>query len=381
MCNRGGKVFTRRSATLGLAAAVASVPLGSADAGWTLERRPALRRVARASGIKFGCAASAPNARPDPQLFKELAKEANIFIPEGQLKWDVTEPHPNEFDFTAADSIADFAGRHDMIMHGHTLVWHQALPDWVTKISSARDARTALERHITALVSRYRGKLWAWDVINEPIEPNDGLDMGYRNSIWFQQLGIDYVDLAFRLARAADSKTTLNLNEYGFEYATEDSHRRRQSILSLLEMLRNRNTPVDCLGLQSHLVCHRTLARKELTQFLRAVVDLGYCLMITELDVNDVEISGTVGERDAAVAEHLDEYLDIVFSVARPRSCSTWGLSDRYSWLQDRYRRVDGQPLRPLPLDARFRRKPMWSILAKYLSVPTRRLQVGHVKM
>jgi endo-1,4-beta-xylanase len=97
------------------------------------------------------------------------------------------------------------------------------------------------------------------------------------------------------------------------------------------------------------------------------VVDLGYRLMITELDVNDVEIPGTATERDAAVARHLDEYLDIVFSVARPRSCSTWGLSDRYSWLQQRHKRADGQPLRPLPLDARFHRKPMWSILIKYI--------------
>jgi endo-1,4-beta-xylanase len=301
-------------------------------------------------------------------LLEEIAKEANIFIPEAHLKWVITEPRPNEFDFAATDSIAEFAARHDMIMHGHTLVWHHAIPDWVAKISTASDARIALERHIAMLVSRYRGRLWAWDVVNEPIEPKDGLDNGYRNSIWFRQLGIDYVDLAFRLARAADTKTTLSLNEYGFEYTTEDSRRRRQHILALLQLLRNRDTPIDCLGLQSHLVCNRVFARKELARFLRQVVDLGYRLMITELDVNDVDILGSAAERDAAVARHLEEYLDIVFSVARPLSCSTWGLSDRYSWLQQRYKRADGQPLRPLPLDSSFNRKTMWSTLIKYVS-------------
>jgi endo-1,4-beta-xylanase len=142
----------------------------------------------------------------------------------------------------------------------------------------------------------------------------------------------------------------------------------RRYILALLQMLRNRNTPIDCLGLQSHLFCDRVFARKELTRFIRQVVDLGYRLMITELDVNDVEIPGSVAERDAAVARHLDEYLDTVFSVARPLSCSTWGLSDRDSWLQQRHKRADGQPLRPLPLDASFNRKPMWSTLVKYVS-------------
>ena len=139
-----------------------------------------------------------------------------------------------------------------MIMYGHTLVWHEAIPEWVTKISTAKDARIALERHIGTLVSRYHGKLWAWDVVNEPIEPNDGLDNGYRNSMWFRQLGIDYVDFAFRLARASDAKTPLSLNEYGFEYTTAESQQRRRHILALLQMLRTRNTPVDCFGLQSH---------------------------------------------------------------------------------------------------------------------------------
>ena len=370
MGDKIGKLLSRRSASSGLSAFIASaaVPCERAHADFATERLPSLRRVAHKSRMRFGCAASAPSVQPDAILFKEIAKEADILIPENHLKWEFTEPRPNDFDFTAGDSIADFAARHDMIMHGCPLVWHEQVPGWVARISAASDARIALERHIATLVSRYRGKLWAWDVVNEPIEPKDGLDKGYRNSIWFRQLGIDYVDLAFRLARAADAKTPLSVNEYGFEYTTEDSRHRRHSILALLQMLRKLNTPIDCLGLQSHLVCHRVFARKELKRFVRQVVDLGYRLMITELDVNDVEIPGSVAERDAAVARHLDEYLDIVFSVARPLSCSTWGLSDRYSWLRQRHKRADGQPLRPLPLDAHFNRKPMWSTLIKYIS-------------
>jgi endo-1,4-beta-xylanase len=370
MRDKVGKLLTRRSAGSWLAAAVASaaIPCQRVLADFATERLPPLRRVAHASGMKFGCAARAPSAQADPILLKEIAKEANFFIPEWHLKWNITEPHPNEFDFVAADSIADFAAHHDMIMYGHTLVWHEAIPEWVTKIPTAKDARIALERHIGTLVSRYHGKLWAWDVVNEPIEPNDRLDNGYRNSMWFQLLGIDYVDLAFRLARATDVKTPLSLNEYGFEYNTAECQQRREHIFALLRTLRTRHTPIDCFGLQSHLACHLIFDREELTEFLRNVVDLGYRLMITELDVNDVEIPGSIAERDAAVARHVDEYLDIVFSVARPLSLATWGLSDRYTWLKQYKKRADSQPLRPLPLDADFNRKPMWSMLDKYFS-------------
>jgi endo-1,4-beta-xylanase len=374
MRHKVGKPFTRRSVILGLAntgIAWAAAPCERTLADLALKQLPPLRRWAHASGIKFGCAAHAPRMGSDEILLRKIATEANIFIPEVHLKWDFTEPAPNEFDFGASDSIADFAARHGMIMHGHTLVWYRQLPDWVTKISTAREARLALERHIATLVSRYRGRIWAWDVVNEPIQPRDGLDNGYRNSIWFRLLGIDYVDLAFRLARLADSKTPLSLNEYGFEYA--DNQQRRRDTLALLQMLRDRNTPIDCLGLQSHLDCHGIFDRKELTRFLRSVVNLGYRLMITELDVNDVEVSGEANERDAAVARHVGEYLEIVFSVARPLSVSTWGLSDRYTWLSQRYRRADGQPLRPLPLDANFNRKPMWLTLATYLGTPKER--------
>jgi endo-1,4-beta-xylanase len=373
MCDASGKALTRRSAMLGLASAavVAAAPTATAvppDGDFALELLPPLRSRSAASGIKFGCAGAAPIVHPDAIMLEKMATEANIFIPEGHLKWEHTEPRPNEFDFAGPDSIVDYAARHDMIMHGHTLVWYAAIPDWVSQIATARDARAALERHIGTLVTRYRGKIWAWDVVNEPLEPKDGLANGYRNSIWFRLLGIDHVDLAFRLARAADPKTPLCLNEYGFEYTTAVSQRRRQDILALLQQLRDRNTPVDCFGLQSHLDGHQVFDRKELTAFLRSVVDLGYRLLITELDVNDVQIRGSEAERDAAVERHVAEYLDIVFSVARPMSVSTWGLSDRYTWLQQYYKRTDGRPLRPLPLDGNLNRKRMWSTLAKYLS-------------
>jgi endo-1,4-beta-xylanase len=373
MSDFSGSPITRRSAVLGLAgtaiaSATATPTAAPAGGDFALELEPSLRSRSSKSGIKFGCAGAAPIVHPDPIMLEKMSTEANIFIPEGHLKWEHTEPRQNEFDFAGPDSVVDYAARREMIMHGHTLVWYAAIPDWVSRLATAKDARTALERHIGTLVSRYRGRIWAWDVLNEPIEPKDGLANGYRNSIWFRLLGIEHVDLSFQLARAADPVTPLCLNEYGFEYTTAVSKRRRQDILALLRKLRERNTPVDIFGLQSHLDCHQTFDRKELAAFLQSVVELGYRLMITELDVNDVQIRGNEAERDAAVERHVAEYLEIVFSVARPMSISTWGLTDRYTWMRQYYKRTDGRPLRPLPLDSDLNRKPMWATLAKYLS-------------
>lgn len=339
-----------------------------AGASGDLELEPPLRSHAQASGIRYGCAGAAPNVQPDAILLQKFAIEANIYVPESALKWNQTEPAPGAFNFAEGDSIAAFAARNDMLVHGHTLVWYTALPPWAARIASAAEARAALERHITTEVSRYRGKIWAWDVVNEAIEPSDFREGGYRTSVWFNCLGADYIDLSFRMAHAADPKVPLCLSEYGIEYTIGGAQRRRQALLALLQDLRARKTPIDCLALQSHLEADRTFDRAGLTSFLHEVVKLGYRLAITELDVNDYKLRGDDAERDRAVASHVAEYLDIVFSVAKPMSIATWGLSDRSTWLHQYFKRADGMPLRPLPLDTNLNRKPMWAELARVLS-------------
>jgi endo-1,4-beta-xylanase len=372
--NRATQLYpTKRSVVLGLASVALASPAAilrplPVEADFDLELAPPLRSHSHVSGIKFGCAGAAPNVQPDRILLEKSATEANIFVPEGALKWNQTEPQPGTFDFSEGDSIAAFAIRNDMSMHGHTLVWYTAIPQWVARLTTAQEAKAALERHIVTEVSRYRGKIWAWDVVNEPLEPDDRLENDYRNSVWLRCLGADYIDLSFRLARAADPTTLLALSEYGIEYATAASRRRRQALLALLRKLRDQRTPIDCLALQSHLESHQLLDRDGLTAFLRSVIKLGYRLMITELDVNDVNIRGSEAERDLAVARHVSEYLDIVFSVARPLSIATWGLSDRYTWLRQYNKRTDGSPLRPLPLDINLNRKLMWASLARYIA-------------
>src|SRR5579863_1041787 len=199
-------VLTRRSTVLGLAGTVlAGTALEASSGAWAdfkLELEPPLRSRTQASGIRYGCAGAAPIVQPDRILLEKFAIEANIFSPEGSLKWIQTEPQPGKFDFAEGDSIAAFAARNDMLMHGHTLVWYTANPDWVANLKTGQEAQAALERHINVEVSHYRRKIWAWDVVNEALEPDDHLADDYRDSVWFRCLGASYIDLSFRLARA-----------------------------------------------------------------------------------------------------------------------------------------------------------------------------------
>src|SRR5439155_10852132 len=139
---------TRRSAFLGVGAAIAMTAAGAiaapARSDVRLEAEPPLRSRSRAPGIKYGCAGAAPNLQPDAMMLSKMAAEANVFVPEGCLKWLDTEMRPGEFDFAAADSMAAFAARNDMMIHGHTLVWYAELPDWVMQLATAPDAEAAL---------------------------------------------------------------------------------------------------------------------------------------------------------------------------------------------------------------------------------------------
>src|SRR5262249_2661310 len=130
--------------------------------------------------------------------------EAAIVTPEFELKWGTVRPSPSDERFEAPDALADWCRQSGVALRGHTLVWHEALPGWVPRFPDAAAARALLTSHITKLVSRYAGRIEAWDVVNEAIEPKHGRADGLRVTPWQGALGPDYIDLAFRTAAAAD---------------------------------------------------------------------------------------------------------------------------------------------------------------------------------
>jgi len=150
--------------------------------------RQSLREAALSSGLLIGSAVGTAQLS-EAAYASTLGRESNMLEPEDALKWEVVHPEPQSFDFSQADQIVDFAFRHGMKVRGHTLVWHRQNPRWLTEGSyTSAELAEILKTHIKTVVGHYRGKIFAWDVVNEAF---DELHRGtLRSTIWYDQPGI-----------------------------------------------------------------------------------------------------------------------------------------------------------------------------------------------
>lgn len=332
-----------------------------------LEARPSLRALAAERGLFYGAAAMSTTLERDPAFAAAFARECGMIVPENEAKWATIEPAPGLFDFSGANRLLAFARDHGMLMRGHCLVWHRQVADWVPGALKTDDPRNVLEAHVRRVVEQYRGALQSWDVVNEAIELNDGRADGLRKTLWLDAIGPGYLDLAFRTAREADPDVRLVYNDYGLDHADVSSVRKRTAVLELLRGLRGRGVPVDALGLQAHLQAGLPFDAVGLRAFIRLVAALGLDVYVTELDVVDARLPDD-GTRDARVARMVGDYLGAVLAEPAAKGVLTWGLSDKYSWLNSPYapnaKRGDGKPVRGLPLDPDLKRTAMWDAMA-----------------
>jgi endo-1,4-beta-xylanase len=283
--------------------------------------------------------------------------------PEGGLFWVDLRPARDQFNFDFADSVLAFADANGMTMRGHTLVWYAAMPDWTKEINSAAEAERVLTTHIERVVSRYRGKVKTWHVVNEPIDDTKAGVAGLRPCIWQQYLGDKYIDMAFRLAHQVDPSVELLLNEYDIESMDGSAAPRRQTLLRLVHDLLSRGVPLHGVGLQAHLPGKYQIDCDGVYKFVSEIKSLGLSVHITELDVIDVDLPGPTSVRDAIVAARAYDFLNSVFAAARPAVVATWGITDRYTWVPMWNRRKDGLANRPLPFDEFYRPKPLWFVI------------------
>ncbi len=336
-----------------------------------LESRPPLRDIAAAHNVMFGAAVANIYLDHDPDFSYAFSRECGVLVPEWEAKWRTIQPSPGLFDFSATNRLLTFAQQHGMMFRGHNLVWHLFNPSWLPDVLKTDNPHTVLETHIRRVVEQYAGSVQAWDVVNEAVEPKDGRIDGLRKSIWLDAIGPGYIDLAFHTARAADPQAKLVYNDHGLDHADFETTRKRQAVLELLHGMRERNVPIDALGLQGHLWADRAFDAVGLRRFIRDVARLGLDVYVTELDVTDVRLPDD-RYRDEAVARLTGDYLTAALAEPAVKGITTWGLSDKYSWLNTASapwaHRSDGELERGLPLDAACRRKPMWTAIADVLS-------------
>lgn len=322
-----------------------------------------LQAHAKKHGLIAGAAVVVKELQRDSALQQLVAQQYGILVPENELKWRALRPSQERFDFSQSDALFDFAAEHRMLVRGHTLTWHNSVPDWLLNSSSSLDVRKIFVEHIQTVMRRYRGRVHSWDVVNEAILPKDNQPGGLRNSFWYQRVGHDYIDLAFHTAREADPQAKLTYNDYGVEYDNDDEKERRACILELLRGMKSRKVPIDAVGIQAHIkAASQSTIGKGLSDYIEAIHQLGLEVYITELDVNEDDVSSNeVAVRDKAVADTYRQFLDIALANPAVKLVLTWGVSDRRTWLNDgptHHRKQPNRPQRSLPFDPQYRPTP-----------------------
>ncbi|MCU7827164.1 endo-1,4-beta-xylanase [Kitasatospora sp. DSM 101779] len=268
--------------------------------------------AAAGSGRYFGTAVAAGRLG-DATYATVLDREFKMVTPENEMKWDTVEPSRGSFNFAPADAIVNHATAHGQRMRGHTLVWHSQLPNWVNTIGDANTLRTVMNNHITAEMTHYKGKIYAWDVVNEAFA--DGGSGQHRPSVFQNLLGNGFIEEAFRTARNTDASAKLCYNDYNIENWTDA---KTQGVYRMVKDFKSRGVPIDCVGLQSHFGAGGPPAgfRTTLSNFAALGVDV----QITELDI----AQAAPAAYSAAVQACLD--------VARCTGITVWGIRDSDSW-------------------------------------------------
>jgi endo-1,4-beta-xylanase len=288
-----------------ISAGAAVVLAGPADAGTTLGTA-----AAEKGGRYFGAAVPAFKLN-DGNYVSILDREFSAITPENEMKWDATEPSQGRFNFTGGDQIVAHAQAHGQRMRGHTLAWHNQQPGWAQSLSGSA-LRNAMLNHITQVVTHYRGKIYAWDVVNEAFA--DG-GSGARRDSNLQRTGNDWIEAAFRAARAADPGAKLCYNDYN----TDGVNAKSTGVFQMVADFKARGVPIDCVGFQSHL---GTSVAGDYRANLQRFADLGVDVQITELDI-------------ASGGNQANEYATVVnacLAVSRCTGITTWGVRDNDSW-------------------------------------------------
>jgi endo-1,4-beta-xylanase len=321
--------------------------------------KPGPRGLAALAPFPIGACVDAVDLRNNARYREAVLRDYNSVTAEVDMKMNVLQPDSGRFVWDNADYIVRFAAANGMRVHGHTLVWGQALPAWLAAFRGDSAAwENLLQRHIQSTVRHFQPHVRAWDVVNEAYDEGGAV----VPTVWRQHLGPEYVARAFRYARAADPTALLFYNDYDIE----GSPGKLAGLLRRLDAFKAQGVPIDGVGLQMHIA---------LNTYTPSVIDAlnqlsarGYLLHLSELDVavNPYNLPATQQLTPALLAAQQQKYRDIVAAYrqipARQQyGITLWGLYDGQTWLRERRHEW------PLLYDEQFRPKPAYAGFAEGL--------------
>lgn len=304
-------------------------------------------------------------SEPEARLIR---KEFNSLTAENAMKMGPMHPGKELYRWEPADKIVAFAGQNAMKVRGHTLCWHNQTPGWFFKNADGKEIGkeellSRLKEHIFAVAGRYKGRIYAWDVVNEVISDDDGEI--FRNSDFYRIAGEEFISKAFEYAHEADPLALLFYNDYNTERPGK-----RLKIYNMLKKMLDAKVPIHGMGLQAHWSVNHP-ERDELEKTITLFASLGLQIQITELDISvyqsnqDPALTALSGEMEAKqsaqykmVFEVFRKYKDQITGV------TFWNLSDRSSWL-DNFP-VRGRKNYPLLFDKNLLRKKAYGFVTDF---------------
>ena len=312
---------SKRFTILTAAAALAAVPVIALTTAGSASAASTLRAAAEAQGRYFGTELT--GSMPSNATVASIAgTQFDMVTPGNEMKWDTTEPSNGSYNFGPGDGIVSFAQAHGMRVRGHNLVWHSQLPGWVSS-TPASQVKSVMESHITTEVTHYKGKIYAWDVVNEPF--ND--DGTYRQDVFYNAFGggEQYIADAVRTAHAADPAAKLYINDYNIEGENAKSN----AMYTLAQQLLAQGVPLGGIGLESHFIVGQVPSSMQAN--MQRFAALGLDVAVTELDDRMPTPASS-----ANLQQQATDYGNIVkwcLGVARCVGVSQWGVGDPDSWI------------------------------------------------
>lgn len=306
-----------------------------------------------------------------------IRKEYNAITAENLMKSMFVHPQKDKYDFAMSDKFVAYGEKNKMFIHGHTLIWHSQLAPWMQKIKDSTEMKAFMKDHITTIVSKYKGRIGSWDVVNEALNEDGTL----RKSVFLSTLGEQFLTDAFKLAAAADPKADLYYNDYNNEAPAK-----RQGTIDLIKKVKAGGGKVDGVGIQAHWRLESP-SLQEIEESILAYSALGLKVAFTELDItvlpNPWDLQGAdVNQNfegsakmnpypdklpDAVQTQLAQRYEDIFKLFVKHKDkisrVTFWGVYDGQSWLNDWP--IKGRTNYPLLFDTQLQPKKAYDNLMK----------------
>jgi endo-1,4-beta-xylanase len=306
-----------------------------------------------------------------------IKQQFNAVTPENIMKAEIIQPGWNTYNFELADKLVAYAAKNNIKINAHNLIWHSQLPVFMTHMQSADSVKQYFVNHITTVASRYDGKVYSWDVVNEALNEDGSL----RKSIFLDKLGDDYIVEAFRLAQKASPHSKLYYNDYNIEQPAK-----RAGAIALIKKIQAAGVRIDGVGIQGHWRANN-VPMKEIEESIKEFAALGIEVMFTELDLGvlpnpwdnaTADVSKTAngdatmnpyanGLPDSVEQIQAKAYADLFQLFLKYKNnvsrVTFWGVNDGQSWLNDWP--IRGRTNYPLLFDRNFKPKPaFYSVIA-----------------